>query len=142
MSRPTPTISPTSRSSSRAASGCSSTRRRRSAPSTSRGRRRPAGTASRSRSTCDSPADVDATYDALVDAGAGRHLAPWDAFWGQRYAVVLDPDGNPVDLFAALAVSEELRQRHAARSFTSRERCAWSAYPARAADRPRVSRRG
>jgi uncharacterized glyoxalase superfamily protein PhnB len=29
-------------------------------------------------------------------------LAPWDAFWGQRYATVLDPDGNSVDLFAAL----------------------------------------
>jgi hypothetical protein len=25
-----------------------------------------------------------------------------DAFWGQRYATVLDPDGNPVDLFAPL----------------------------------------
>ena len=25
------------------------------------------------------------------------------AFWGQRYAVVLDPDGNGVDLFAPLA---------------------------------------
>jgi uncharacterized glyoxalase superfamily protein PhnB len=24
-----------------------------------------------------------------------------DAFWGQRYATVLDPDGNPVDLFAS-----------------------------------------
>jgi uncharacterized glyoxalase superfamily protein PhnB len=25
-----------------------------------------------------------------------------DAFWGQRYATVLDPDGNSVDLFASL----------------------------------------
>ncbi len=30
------------------------------------------------------------------------HVKPWDAFWGQRYASVLDPDGNAVDLFAAL----------------------------------------
>ena len=51
---------------------------------------------------CDSPADVDATFAALVGAGADAHLAPWDAFWGQRYAVVVDPDGNHVDLFAAL----------------------------------------
>lgn len=51
---------------------------------------------------CDSPADVDATYAALVDAGAAGHLEPWDAFWGQRYAVVRDPDGNDVDLSAAL----------------------------------------
>jgi len=51
---------------------------------------------------CDSPADVDATFERLVAAGAEGHLAPWDAFWGQRYAVVRDPDGNDVDLFAAL----------------------------------------
>lgn len=54
---------------------------------------------------CDSPADVDATYGALVDAGAVSHLAPWDAFWGQRYASILDPDGNGVDLFAPLDVT-------------------------------------
>ncbi|MGB5655838.1 MAG: glyoxalase, partial [Acidimicrobiia bacterium] len=28
--------------------------------------------------------------------------APFDAFWGQRYATVLDPDGNGVDLFAPI----------------------------------------
>ncbi len=38
----------------------------------------------------------------LVGAGVRRHLEPWDAFWGMRYAVVRDPDGTPVDLFAAL----------------------------------------
>ena len=27
---------------------------------------------------------------------------PYDAFWGQRYATVHDPDGNAVDLYAAL----------------------------------------
>lgn len=27
---------------------------------------------------------------------------PSDAFWGQRYATVHDPDGNPIDLFAPL----------------------------------------
>jgi catechol 2,3-dioxygenase-like lactoylglutathione lyase family enzyme len=52
--------------------------------------------------TCNGPADVDATHDALVVAGHRSHLAPWDAFWGMRYAVVLDPDGNTVDLFAPL----------------------------------------
>lgn len=48
---------------------------------------------------CDSAADVDATYEALTEAGYESHKAPWDAFWGQRYAVVKDPDGNHVDLF-------------------------------------------
>ncbi|MFE2032627.1 VOC family protein [Streptomyces scopuliridis] len=50
---------------------------------------------------CDSPAEVDATYEALVAAGYTGHLKPWDAVWGQRYAVVLDPDGCGVSLFAS-----------------------------------------
>jgi catechol 2,3-dioxygenase-like lactoylglutathione lyase family enzyme len=51
---------------------------------------------------CDSPAEVDAVYADLTGAGYRGHLAPFDAFWGQRYATVHDPDGNGVDLFAAL----------------------------------------
>ena len=51
---------------------------------------------------CDSPAEVDATYQHLVAAGHPGRRAPWDAFWGQRYATVVDPDGNGVDLFAPL----------------------------------------
>ncbi|WP_199923329.1 VOC family protein [Streptomyces sp. NRRL F-5123] len=50
---------------------------------------------------CGTPAGVDALWDELTGAGFEGHLKPWDAFWGQRYAVVHDPDGNPVDLFAA-----------------------------------------
>ncbi|MGW1881399.1 VOC family protein [Streptomyces sp. NPDC001970] len=49
---------------------------------------------------CDSPAEVDRLYEDLVAAGHRGHLKPWDAFWGQRYAVVLDPDGSGVSLFA------------------------------------------
>jgi len=51
---------------------------------------------------CDSPAEVDAAYAALTGAGHEGHLPPWDAFWGMRYAIVHDPDGTPVDLFAPL----------------------------------------
>ncbi|AWI31642.1 glyoxalase [Streptomyces sp. ICN441] len=51
---------------------------------------------------CDSPAEVDKVYGELVGAGHRGHLAPWDAFWGQRYAIVLDPDGAEVSLFASL----------------------------------------
>ncbi len=51
---------------------------------------------------CDSPAEVDAAWTAITSAGYHGHLAPWDAFWGMRYAVVRDPDGTPVDLFAPL----------------------------------------
>lgn len=51
---------------------------------------------------CDSPAAVDALYAQVLQNGYLGHKAPWDAFWGQRYAVVVDPDGNLVDLFASL----------------------------------------
>jgi catechol 2,3-dioxygenase-like lactoylglutathione lyase family enzyme len=54
---------------------------------------------------CDSPDEVDATFHALVSAGYMGHLEPWDAFWGQRYAAVHDPDGNSVELFAASETS-------------------------------------
>lgn len=52
---------------------------------------------------CDSVAEVDERHADLVVAGYRSHLAPFDAFWGQRYATVLDPDGNPMDLFAPLS---------------------------------------
>ena len=48
-------------------------------------------------------AGLDALHAELVAAGHESELAPFDAFWGQRYAIVLDPDGNGVDLFAPLA---------------------------------------
>jgi catechol 2,3-dioxygenase-like lactoylglutathione lyase family enzyme len=49
---------------------------------------------------CGSPGEVDAAYEDLVGAGYHGELKPWDAFWGMRYAVVHDPDGNGIDLFA------------------------------------------
>jgi len=49
---------------------------------------------------CASPAEVDAVHADLVSAGYTSERAPWDAEWGQRYAVVLDADGYHVDLFA------------------------------------------
>jgi uncharacterized glyoxalase superfamily protein PhnB len=49
-----------------------------------------------------SPQAVDALYGGVLSAGFTGLTAPWDAFWGQRYASVLDPDGNQIDLFAAL----------------------------------------
>ncbi|MBC7801965.1 MAG: VOC family protein [Gemmatimonadaceae bacterium] len=51
---------------------------------------------------CDDPAEVDALYRAVAAAGHPGVKEPWDAFWGQRYASLRDPDGNRVDLFAAL----------------------------------------
>src|SRR5690606_5329766 len=48
-------------------------------------------------------AAVDAAYAELTAAGYHGELEPFDAFWGQRYASVNDPDGNTVDLYAPLA---------------------------------------
>jgi catechol 2,3-dioxygenase-like lactoylglutathione lyase family enzyme len=50
---------------------------------------------------CESPAEVDSTYHQLVALGVESVREPWNAFWGQRYASVKDPDGNQVDLYAA-----------------------------------------
>ena len=47
-----------------------------------------------------SPAEVDAAYAAMTGAGHHGHLEPFDAVWGQRYAVLHDPDGTTVDLYA------------------------------------------
>lgn len=49
---------------------------------------------------CDDPSAVDKLYRAVTESGHPGHLAPFDAFWGQRYAVVVDPDGNKVALYA------------------------------------------
>jgi catechol 2,3-dioxygenase-like lactoylglutathione lyase family enzyme len=51
---------------------------------------------------CESPEAVDGLYGELLNAGGRGHKQPWDAFWGQRYAQVEDPDGAMVDLFASL----------------------------------------
>jgi uncharacterized glyoxalase superfamily protein PhnB len=51
---------------------------------------------------CDAPADVDEAYRTVVSAGSASVKEPFDAFWGQRYATVEDPDGNHVDLYASL----------------------------------------
>jgi uncharacterized glyoxalase superfamily protein PhnB len=51
---------------------------------------------------CDSAAEVDTLYSHMISAGHQGDKEPWDAFWGQRYAQLRDPDGVPVDLYATL----------------------------------------
>jgi uncharacterized glyoxalase superfamily protein PhnB len=46
---------------------------------------------------------VDALFAELVGAGYHGHLAPIDAFWGNRYAEVDDPDGNIVGFHGVTA---------------------------------------
>lgn len=52
--------------------------------------------------SCADAAEVDTTYANMVAKGFDGHKQPWDAFWGQRYALLRDPDGNGVDLYAPL----------------------------------------
>jgi catechol 2,3-dioxygenase-like lactoylglutathione lyase family enzyme len=51
---------------------------------------------------CASPAEVDEIYARVVADGFEGEKEPWDAFWGQRYALLGDPDGVRVNLYAAL----------------------------------------
>jgi predicted lactoylglutathione lyase len=41
---------------------------------------------------------VDALYRELLERGGSSSQSPIDAFWGSRYAVVVDPDGNRIGL--------------------------------------------
>lgn len=45
-------------------------------------------------------AEVDDVYAELVGLGHRGRQPPYDAFWGSRYAIVEDPDGNPVGLLS------------------------------------------
>lgn len=49
-----------------------------------------------------SPTEIDQVVGRIKIAGFTVVNNPWDAFWGQRYAIVEDPDGYKVDLYAPL----------------------------------------
>jgi len=44
---------------------------------------------------------VDAIYADLTNAGYVGQQPPYEAFWGARYAVITDPDGNSVGIMSA-----------------------------------------
>ena len=48
---------------------------------------------------------VDELCDELTATGYGCEQPPYDAFWGARFAVVSDPDGNSVGLMSPLEPS-------------------------------------
>jgi len=52
---------------------------------------------------CGSAGQVDEVFARVSAAGFQADKEPWDAFWGQRYAQLRDPDGVPVDLYATSA---------------------------------------
>jgi len=43
---------------------------------------------------------VDEMYADMTGAGYNGEQPPYDAFWGARYAIVQDPDGNPVGVMS------------------------------------------
>jgi catechol 2,3-dioxygenase-like lactoylglutathione lyase family enzyme len=50
---------------------------------------------------------VDQRYAELTSAGYLGRQRPFDAFWGARYAIVADPDGNDIGLMSPI---EETRR--------------------------------
>lgn len=43
---------------------------------------------------------VDEKYSLLTNAGYQGAQAPYDTFWGARYAIVEDPDGNHIGIMS------------------------------------------
>ena len=59
-----------------------------------------------------SAAAVDDLYIALIQAGHRERQAPHDAFWGGRYAIVLDPDDNQVGLMGPIHAQRAFMPKH------------------------------
>ena len=45
--------------------------------------------------------EVDELHRQLTDLGHPSPQAPYDAFWGSRFAIVDDPDGNHIGIMSA-----------------------------------------
>ncbi len=46
--------------------------------------------------------EVDRLHTELTGAGYTSQQSPYDAFWGARYAIVEDPDGNAVGIMSPI----------------------------------------
>jgi uncharacterized glyoxalase superfamily protein PhnB len=44
--------------------------------------------------------EVDVLWRRVTEAGHASAQRPFDAFWGSRFAVVVDPDGNQFGLMS------------------------------------------
>jgi uncharacterized glyoxalase superfamily protein PhnB len=49
---------------------------------------------------CAPPTDVDTVHARMIGNGYQGHKPLWDAVWGQRFAIIEDPDGNLISLHA------------------------------------------
>lgn len=48
---------------------------------------------------CDSPSEIDQLCRKMKRSGYEIFKEPWQAFWGQYYAIIKDPDRNLLSLF-------------------------------------------
>lgn len=48
---------------------------------------------------CDSSKEIDQLCEKIKEFGYEVFREPWQAFWGQYYAIIKDPDGNLLSLF-------------------------------------------
>ncbi len=48
---------------------------------------------------------VDTVFERMTAAGSPVQKAPEDAFWGARYAILEDPDGNAVGIMSPMEPS-------------------------------------
>jgi uncharacterized glyoxalase superfamily protein PhnB len=44
--------------------------------------------------------EVDEVYNEMMAGGYKAQQAPYDAFWGARFAIIEDPDGNAVGVMS------------------------------------------
>lgn len=51
---------------------------------------------------CENQNAVDVLYTMFINEEYQSSMPPYDTPWGERYAQVLDPDGNTIALFAGL----------------------------------------
>lgn len=58
------------------------------------------GSASAFALLCENVDLVDSIAKSIGNNGFKILKEPWNAFWGQRYCIVEDPDGYKIDLFA------------------------------------------
>ena len=54
---------------------------------------------------------VDELFQKVLDAGYLAQQQPYDAFWGARYAIVEDPDGNAIGIMSPVDPSRASRPR-------------------------------
>lgn len=54
---------------------------------------------------------VDRIYEDLTNAGYVGQQPPYDAFWGARYAVIADPEGNSVGVMSPMDPARRTPQR-------------------------------